>query len=541
MFFKKFYLYIIFSFLFNYLHAGDNFSYMFAQKNEFSTHPFFVPQKNHDLIFNLFSVFNVRQEEEFLNLIDICDISIKTRNVLQKNSYLIDSLQNKLDTDYRYVILYILSLSKKNEVHIKNLQHYINNILSSPLHPYYIYKNLFVFLYILIHDQENFQKNSEYTFKAIQEGHTYAQYYYLMYLSYNNQKDDFDKILKIAEQNIQQFAPLLYLIGKNYLLGENCTKNPQIAFEFFSKINHSENIKYQIDSAKLCLEEEYFSEAFYFFKKAAEYDKAPMNYRIDVQNHLAECYFNGKGVSKNTQSAISHWTSSMYKGCDQAAYCLAKLYLTNPEENKEKILYCLKKAVEKNNMDAGYELGKYYAFSDQHYNNAKKGIEIFVQLAKNNYNKAIYAIGKCYLYGLGTQIDEEKAFACLKKAIQFNICEALYELGICYLYGLGTSINTVTAFDLFEKADKFDVPQASYEIGKCYLYGIGVEKNSEKAMHYFKKAESLNLDVSKELSFLFPEDDTSSSQPVEQIICEEIFTQSLQNLRESFWEELEKN
>ena len=75
---------------------------------------------------------------------------------------------------------------------------------------------------------------------------------------------------------------------------------------------------------------------------------------------------------------------------------------------KESITW-YEKAVNLNNVDAMYELGKLYLDQTTSYKNVEKGIELYTKAAENGHQNARTELGKFYKYGLVVKKDKKKA------------------------------------------------------------------------------------------------------------------------------------
>lgn len=75
---------------------------------------------------------------------------------------------------------------------------------------------------------------------------------------------------------------------------------------------------------------------------------------------------------------------------------------------KESITW-YEKAVNLNNVDAMYELGKLYLDQTTSYKNVEKGIELYTKAAENGHQNARTELGKFYKYGIVVKKDKKKA------------------------------------------------------------------------------------------------------------------------------------
>ena len=148
MYFKKA---ILLSLLFSYcqLYAGDEEkknSSLPAQQKKVVFHPF-SPSKSTVTLENFYAAFNVENEKDFLNLMYKDDIFPHAQKTVQSNPHFIELLQEKIHTDYRYVIL-LIGICPANDINLSSkLKKYIENIVNTPSHSYHQYSNLFIFLY----------------------------------------------------------------------------------------------------------------------------------------------------------------------------------------------------------------------------------------------------------------------------------------------------------------------------------------------------------------------------------------------------------
>lgn len=135
--------------------------------------------------------------------------------------------------------------------------------------------------------------------------------------------------------------------------------------------------------------------------------KAEQGYMV-AQFNLGECYFNGHGVEKNLEQAVSWFRKAAEQGYPAAQYWLGKYYCSGAETNFGQAVSWIRKAAEQGYVDAQYQMGQCYEYGFF-------GVEKNLEQAVSWYEKAAKQGG----YGFA-QDDAERIQAEINKAAMIN-------------------------------------------------------------------------------------------------------------------------
>ena len=211
------------------------------------------------------------------------------------------------------------------------------------------------------------------------------------------------------------------------------------------------------------------SKAMEYYKEAAEagFVKACL--------HLGDCYFWGKGVKKNRESALKWWEEAALNGNSEAAIKAAK------ERMKDNYAYALIQAEAL--ADTAYRIGdseavlllaeintrlgngtgptkkaereQYYQKADQFYKEAEQK-----DLQYASAERAFYYITKVY------EPDKKKGIQILETCAAKKDALAQYYLGLCYMTGDGVKKNKLYGESLIRLAAEQGIEQAKRKLGK---------------------------------------------------------------------------
>ncbi|MBQ7607070.1 MAG: sel1 repeat family protein [Desulfovibrionaceae bacterium] len=163
-----------------------------------------------------------------------------------------------------------------------------------------------------------------------------------------------------------------------------------------------------------------------------------------------------------------------------------------------------KKAAEKGNSNAQYELGQYY-FSVENYAEA---VKLFNISSNNKSSKAQFMLGVCYIEGYGVNKSPLLAKELFKLSALQGYVLAQYRLGVCYLEGIGCEVDNEKVASWIHKAANIGLPQAQYDLHLIYKNGIGVYKDINQSFYWLKKASKNNYpDARYDLAQIVEEND----------------------------------
>ncbi|RHZ79913.1 hypothetical protein Glove_140g62 [Diversispora epigaea] len=268
----------------------------------------------------------------------------------------------------------------------------------------------------------------------------------------------FEIFIDIRKKQLQYIQPIMI---KNYIREHK--KNPvKILFEmirhpsyywftsligFFYRYGIGTAVDYQM--------------AFKFFSSAANEiidaslsDSSSLRKLYNINKEigiisLADFYFDGLGVEKDTKKAFQIYYKLANKGSLMALTLVA---------------YC---------YGSGFDEAKAFQW------------DIKSALAGNI--NSLFNVGYCYETGIGVDRDENEALKWYLKAAEKGCSRAQYNLGNCYANGYGINIDQVKAFEWFKKAAENDT-DGQYRLGKCFYEGYGTKKDIVKAIYWLNKA-----------------------------------------------------
>ena len=136
-----------------------------------------------------------------------------------------------------------------------------------------------------------------------------------------------------------------------------------------------------------------------------------------------------------------------------------------------------RKLFDKGNMDAGYLLGKLYAFSEDY----KAAIDVYKSLERNHYNKTsvLFFLGK--FYALEEQYQESFRYYVYYLEKEPFDAEGTFEIAKCYQMGRGTNRDLNLALMYFEKVEKSDWAKSNDIFENQYAECLEATGDYEKA------------------------------------------------------------
>ena len=198
--------------------------------------------------------------------------------------------------------------------------------------------------------------------------------------------------------------------------------------------------------------------AVYWYRKSAE-----LNY-AKAQYNLGECYYYGKGVSKNYYEAVKWY----------------------------------RKATEQGHADAQNSLGYCYKNGRGVSKDLKEAVKWYRKAAEQGFAGAQFNLGTCYEYGKGVSKDYNEAVKWYRKAAEQGFAGAQIVLGFRYENGEGVSKDISEAVKWYRKAAEQGYAMAQYKLGLCYENGKGVSKDINEAVKWYRKAAEQGNEFAKE-------------------------------------------
>ena len=311
-------------------------------------------------------------------------------------------------------------------------------------------------------------------------------------LAFNNK--DWEKAAKLFEDaGDQRYPRAFYMLGHMYHHAKGVKKDMKKAFEYYSRA-------------------------------ASGFDWLAM-YNVAMFKE------NGWGTEKNEEEAFRDYMVCADRGqFHEAMRVVGSMYLTGRGVNKDvdKALDWTRRAVNKGNPRAMYNLGVMYKQGLGVDKNIEKAIEYFMKAAndeKQPDTKAMVAIAELYEFGLGVKQDQKQAYNWYMQAARKGYPQGLAKVADCMFEGIGCEKNqnnayvvykqaaglgsvygAVRAAEMLEKGEGGNVAnpaqaaqvyaqaavtgyeRAEFNLGILQLKGIGVDKDEARGLQLIKNA-----------------------------------------------------
>ena len=181
--------------------------------------------------------------------------------------------------------------------------------------------------------------------------------------------------------------------------------------------------------------------AFELFSKASELGS------INGTYNLAVAYYNAWGTPYDHEKAERLFEITAEYGIPESQYMVAKSYMHNrlgtiswrivKRRNTEIAYEWFMKAANQGHSPSQYEIGLFYqSGTDPCVRNIAKAYEWFKKAADNGNRNALFALGNLYYNGLDEQTPDYKtAFIYYKQAAEMGHVESMYKVAIALYYG----------------------------------------------------------------------------------------------------------
>jgi len=163
-----------------------------------------------------------------------------------------------------------------------------------------------------------------------------------------------------------------------------------------------------------------------------------------------------------------------------------------------------KRAAERGNARAQFDLGLMYANGDGVEKNEALALMWFNRAAQNNFSKALNVTK------VATVNETSQKFKFAQEAAKRGDARAQFDLAMMYKNGEGVTRNERLAFNYFHKAARKNHSEAKFQMGLCFAEGKGVKKQSQLARYWFKLAAKAGH--SKAMAYLASVERTLSPQ-----------------------------
>ena len=150
-----------------------------------------------------------------------------------------------------------------------------------------------------------------------------------------------------------------------------------------------------------------------------------------------------------------------------------------------------KRAAEKGNARAQFDLGVMYATGNGVEKNEKLALKWFNIAAQNNFSKRQEIKNNNRMVSISKPMREEpvsQQFLFAKRAADKGNVRAQFDLAMMYLAGNGVRKNEQLAFKYFHTAARNNSVEAKFQMGLNFSEGRGVKKQEQLAKYWFKLA-----------------------------------------------------
>lgn len=219
----------------------------------------------------------------------------------------------------------------------------------------------------------------------------------------------------------------------------------------------------------------------HYYKKAAD------------MGHAIAQYFTGGCYEKfnNHEKAKHYYRLAAEQGEVDSMVELANL----DDENSIK---WLQKAVEKNCVEALYNLGVRYLEGDGCLKDPASAFNLLTKAHDLNDSDATARLGYMYMHGIGTQLDYDKAFQLLSSAIEDTTIDRIYArhyLSYLYMRGQGTQRDLKKVKELLEGLRIHQNYQSEFEGWEAFEN----ENDPAKLMEVAINLKNINFNLWKNL------------------------------------------
>lgn len=195
---------------------------------------------------------------------------------------------------------------------------------------------------------------------------------------------------------------------------------------------------------------QFFGEAIYWFRKAAEQDYA------EAQNCLAVIYESGEGVTRDPEKAEMWYRKAAEQGYEPLG--LMQYDYGRPKDSSE-IAKEVVKAAEEGDAQYQFNLGLMYETGEGVPQDDLQAAYWYRKAAEQGFVYAQYVLGRMYDSGKGVPQDDSQAAHWYRKAAEQGDAHAQYSLGVYYYNGKGVRKDKKEAVRWYHKA-----AERSYEL-----------------------------------------------------------------------------
>jgi len=223
------------------------------------------------------------------------------------------------------------------------------------------------------------------------------------------------------------------------------------------------------------------------------------------QNLLADMYYRGDAVPKDTEKAVHLWHKAAEGGNTDAMVRLGAEYDAGSVLEKDRCvsLSWYRKAAADGNTSAMANTGVYYLNGWGTVRDYNEGAKWIKQSAEKGNAFGQYVYGLLWENGWGVKISDGLAAQWYEAAAKNGNTDGMVKYGHCLEYGQGVKENKEEAIQWFKKALQGGNLQGGYRLAAAYSNGNGVAKDFSKAIETWKECARKGHKASIEkLSFL---------------------------------------
>lgn len=293
-----------------------------------------------------------------------------------------------------------------------------------------------------------------------------------------------ETFLPYAEKNLA-FAQTI--VGKVYYRGKLNERNYEKAFDWFSKAAESGNSYAQYLLGNMyengTFVEQNYDTALSYYKNSAAQNN------IMAIGEMAFMKDNGYGMPMNKEEAEKIYLQLAEERDDE--WSMIKLaYIEMDRGNSEERLKWIQKALEKEYIDAYFELGFFYQF-DEAYKDLEKAQQSYYQAAQLGNPDGMNGLALIY-YNMPDYKGDEQAFRWFSKSADLGDSLGLYYLAVMYENGFGTNVDKQKAWDLYLASSDQKFSPAYRKIAQLIEEGEAPASFTGRELEYYIKAAERN-------------------------------------------------
>lgn len=329
-------------------------------------------------------------------------------------------------------------------------------------------------------------------------------------------------------------AYLEYRIAKQYQFGLGTEIDKGQAYAYYEESAKKDNQFAQYSLGSMYLHDQEYEEALYWLERSAKHGNAFACFQLadmlekgigcDKEEQKAKNYYEqafagfeaeikkskedtilyklgymcltGKGCEKNDEAAESYLKEAIELGNIHAEYLLAKLYLSDEDEQKQhKAVELLRSASDHKNSLASYQLGKLYQKGELVEQDIEQAIAYFKLADSNSF--AWYQLSKIYLEEDSVFYDPQCGLCYLSTAAEDHHAYAQYRLAKILIEGVLRPQDIERTERLLKSSADQGNTAACCMYAKLLLEGSLISKDEQRAIQYLQQAAEEDSDFAQ--------------------------------------------